>query len=137
MTLTVTNVGDNQFAPGVAAVSYIPDQLIAGNLKLITDTVTLAAGTLPRGAILGQVTASQAYILSVKTAVDGSQIPSAVLADAADASGGPVQAPAYLIGEFNLNAVTFDASWTAGTLKAALRAETIFLKNVVSAADPT
>lgn len=137
MALNTTTIGDNPQVPGIAAVIYNPDQLIAGNLKCITDTGTIGAGVLARGTVLGQITASGNYIVSVKTAVDGSQVPSAVLADAADASGGPVLAPLYLTGEFNANALTFDASWTLATLKAALRAETIFIKNAVSAADPT
>jgi hypothetical protein len=137
MTLSITTIGDNPQTPGMAAETYSPDQLIAGNLKCITDTVTLGAGTLVRGTVLGQITAGGNYILCVKTAVDGSQTPVVVLADAADASGGAVLAPVYLTGEFNANALTFDASWTLAALKAALRAEMIFIKNVVSAADPT
>jgi hypothetical protein len=137
MPLATTNVGANPQVPGAAAQVYIPDQLIAGNMKLVTETITLAAGNLPRGAVLGQVTATGNYILSVKTANDGSQTPSAILADAADASGGAVQTGAYLTGEFNVNALTYDASWTAVTLKAAARLLSIFVKNVVGAADPT
>lgn len=137
MTLTATNVGDNLQMPGMSAEIYNPDQLIAGNLKIVTDTVTLGAGTLARGTVLGQITASGNYIVCVKTATDGSQVPSAILVDGTDASGGPVPAGVYLTGEFNTNAMTFDPSWTAAQLKAALRSQTIFLKNVVSAADPT
>lgn len=137
MALTPSVIGDNTQTPGAAAEIYNPDQLIAGNLKLITDTVNLGAGVLARGTVLGQITATGNYILCVKTAVDGSQTPSAVLADAADASGGAVQAPVYLTGEFNANAMTFDPSWTLAQIKAALRAETIFVKNAVTAADPT
>ena len=72
MSLTVTSVGNNPQTPGVNAEVYIPDQLIAGNMKLVTDTVTLGAGTLARGAVLGKITASGNYVLSVATANDGS-----------------------------------------------------------------
>lgn len=137
MTLTVNSIGDNPQQPGIAAETFIPDQLIAGNLQLVTDTVTLGAGTLARGAVLGQITTSGNYILSVKTASDGSQVPAAILADTADASGGAVFAPVYLMGEFNSNAISFDASWTVAALKAAMRSFSIFLKTCVSAADPT
>ncbi len=137
MSLTVTSVGDNPQTPGINAEIYNPDQLIAGNQKIVTDTVTIGAGTLARGTVLGKVTASGNYIQSVAGAADGSQNPVAILADAADASGGAVQAGVYLTGEFNANALTFDASWTVATLKAALRPLGIFLKNAVSAADPT
>lgn len=137
MPLATTNVGANPQTPGAVAQVYIPDQLFAGHLKPVTDAITLGAGNLQRGAVLGQVTATGNYILSVKTANDGSQIPSAILADAADATGGAVAAGAYLTGEFNVNALIFDASWTAATLKAAARSLSIFVKNVVGASDPT
>ena len=229
MTLTVNSLGDNPQQPGIQAETYIPDQLIAGNLKLVSDTITLAAGTLQRGTVLGQQTigagtaaagkpaggantgngtisaitiepnaqtgnyvltalsatdfevvgpdgrrlaeatagtlysdqisftitaggtafvagdgftvtvaaGSGNYIESVKTAVDGSQYPSAILADYADASGGAVITGAYVMGEFNENALIYDASWSIATLKPALRPVGIFLKNFVSAADPT
>lgn len=137
MALNPLSVGDAVQTPGISAEIYNPDQLIAGNQKIVTDSVNLGAGVLARGTVLGQITASGNYILCVKTAVDGSQVPAAILADAADASGGVVNAPVYLTGEFNTNAMTFDASWTAATLKAAMRGLSIFLKSAVSAADPT
>ncbi|MDE3022253.1 MAG: head decoration protein [Pseudomonadota bacterium] len=229
MALTINSVGDNPQQPGIQAETYIPDQLIAGNLKLVSANITLDAGTLQRGTILGQKTLGAAaavagkpaggantgngtisavtlgkfaqvgayvltaltatdfqvvgpngarlaeatagvayadqidftitaggtafvagdgftvtvaagdgnYIESVATATDGSQVPSAVLADYADASGGAVNTGAYIMGEFNQNAITFDASWTLAALTSALRPLGIFLKSFVSAADPT
>jgi len=137
MSLATTSIGDNQQYPGIAAEVYLPDQLVAGNQKIVTDTVTLGAGTLPRGSVLGQITATGNYILSVKSANDGSQNPAAVLADASDASGGAVQCGVYLTGELNGNALNFDASWTLAALKTALRPLGIFVKNAVSAADPS
>jgi hypothetical protein len=229
MALSVTSVGDNAQTPGISAVAYIPDQLIAGNLKLVTDNVNLALGTLLRGTVLGQrqlgapvavagkpagganagngtITApalgtgakAGAYVLtftgattftlvapdgtqlangatgtayagqlgftvsaggtafvagdgytitvpsgdlafvqSVATAKDGSQLPTAILADNADASGGVVVAPVYLQGEFNGNALIMDPSWTLAALKLAMRPLEIYIKSSVSAADPS
>ena len=54
MTLTINSLGDNPQTPGIYAETYIPDQLIAGNLKLVTQSITLNSGTLQRGAVLGQ-----------------------------------------------------------------------------------
>ena len=54
MTLTVNSLGDNPQQPGIYAETYVPDQLIAGNLKVVSQSITLAAGTLQRGAVLGQ-----------------------------------------------------------------------------------
>lgn len=229
MSLIVNNLGDNPQQPGAYAESYIPDQLIAGNLKLVTASVTLGAGTLQRGSVLGQQSAAPTtsagatnagngiigsitkgpaaligtyalratsattftvvspteaalpdatvgnayisaginftitagstpfsagdtfyftnsaanYVLSVATASDGSQFPTAILADYADASGGAVTAGVYLMGEFNQNAIVADASWGATTAIAAaslapiLRMYGIFIKTAVSAADPS
>ncbi|MFZ6690236.1 head decoration protein [Undibacterium sp. SXout20W] len=229
MTLMVNNLGDNPQQPGTYAEAYIPDQLIAGNLKLVTATVILGAGTLQRGTVLGQQTgaitsvagatnvgngtisgltkgvsaeigfytlratsptvfsvtaptadalpdltvgtpyvtaginltitaggtafvagdtftvtcAASNYIQSVQTATDGSQFPVAILVDYADASGGPVNAAAYLMGEFNQNALIADPSWGASPAAAAvnlwplLRPYGIFIKNAVTAADPS
>ncbi|MEX3961032.1 hypothetical protein AB4Y42_02260 [Paraburkholderia sp. EG286B] len=229
MTLTVNQIGDNPQQPGIYAESYIPDQLIAGNLKLVTGNGTLGSGTLQRGAILGlqsgtPVAAAAAtntgngtigsitkgadvqpgvytlvatsatnftvaapdggampnatvgtayvganlnftitaggtafvagdeftitvpagnYVLSKATATDGSELPSAILADYADASGGAVAIGVYLMGEFNQNAILPDASWGATSaqwappLAQAMRQFGIFLKAVQTATDPT
>ncbi len=57
MALNPTNVGDNPFIPGVSAESYIPDQLIAGDFKLVTTNVTVKAGSnLARGTVVGIIT---------------------------------------------------------------------------------
>ncbi len=81
--------------------------------------------------------ATGGYIECVKTAVDGSQNPVAILADDADASGGPVTTGGYVMGEFNGNALTFDPSWTLAQLVSAARAYGIFIKSAVSAAPPS
>lgn len=229
MSLIVNNLGDNPQQPGVYAESYIPDQLIAGNMKLVTASVTLGTGTLQRGTVLGQQSAAPTtaaaagnvgngtisaiskgpaaligtyylratgattftvvaptqddlpdatvgqpyvsaainftinaggtafaagdtftftnsaanYVQSVATAVDGSQFPTAILADYADASGGPVTTAVYFMGEFNQNAIVADPSWGATPAAAAailapmMRQYGIFIKTAVSAADPS
>lgn len=53
------------------------------------EVVTLLSGTnYQMGAVLGQITASGKYQLSPNTGADGSQVASAVLIDAVDATGG-------------------------------------------------
>src|SRR4051812_38505842 len=106
MALSTLNVGDAGQTPGISAEIYNPDQLIAGNQKIVSDSVTLGAGNLQRGAVLGQITASGNFINCVKTAVDGSQNPVAILADATDATGGAVNTGVYYTGEFNTNAMS-------------------------------
>ena len=80
--------------------------------------------------------ATGGFITCVKTAVDGSQNPVAILADDADASAGPVTTGGYVMGEFNGNALTFDASWTLAQLVSAARAAGIFIKASVPSASP-
>jgi hypothetical protein len=57
MALVPGNVGDNPFVPGVAAELYIPDQLIAGEFKIVTDNVTVKTpSNLLRGTVVGAIT---------------------------------------------------------------------------------
>lgn len=228
MPLTVNSIGDNPATPGSVGYLYTSDQLIAGDMKMVTrGAATITGGLLlPRGTVLGQLTigavtsaakgggntgngtntllsagtrartgvytlrfltattytltnpnglalpngANGAYVnpeinftvtaggtpfvagdgfditvaagastwkKSVKTAVDGSQNPSAILADVADASGGDVNGGAYLTGEFNENRVAYDPSFTLAEMRDLLRPLGIFLKSAVVADNPT
>lgn len=57
MALVPGNVGDNPFAPGVTAEIYNPDQLIAGDLKIVTSDITvLHSAALLRGTVMGKIT---------------------------------------------------------------------------------
>lgn len=56
MTLTATNQVNSPFAPGVSSEVFIPDQLIAGNLKLVTENITVASGAPLRGTPMGKIT---------------------------------------------------------------------------------
>lgn len=139
----MTTYSNNPFQPGVTSDVFVPDQLIAGRFPLVTDTITLVSGqNLARGAVLGKITSSGKYTLSLSASSDGSQVPSAILADAVDASGGDklagvYLAGVYLAGEFNANALTIGASHTAASIKDTLRDAGIYLKTAVSAADPS
>ncbi len=138
MTLTVNTIGDNPQQPGIYAEAYIPDQLIAGNAKLVTSTVTFVSGqVLARGSVVGLITASGKYALSLSASSDGSQSPVAIVADAVDASGGDVVGGVYLSGEFNENALTLGTGITLAAARAALRPLAIWIKSAVVASDPT
>ncbi|HDS2235927.1 TPA: head decoration protein [Klebsiella michiganensis] len=125
--------GQNQFAPGMKSSLFLPDQLIAGTLQLVTDSGIITDGTYKRGTVLGVVTASGKYTLSVKTATDGSENPVAILVDNVDASTADQNGGLYLMGEFNQNHIIIDASWTLAAIKTALRPLAIFLKDSVQA----
>lgn len=127
---------NNPQKPYYGTEVFIPDQLIAGDLKIVTGTGVLASGIFPRGSVLG-VNATGQYVLSKKSASDGSEKPCAILIESTDASGGAQEIGVYLMGEFNARALNFDASWNIDKLTAALRQCGIFIKDSVSAADPT
>lgn len=138
MTLTVNSTGANPQTPGVSAEAFIPDQMIAGSHDLVTASVTVLAGqVLQRGAVLGMITASGKYILSLAAAADGSQNPSVIAADYIDASAGDVAGGVYQAGEFNGAALTLGAGISLAAATAAFRPLSIYIKGSVSAADPT
>jgi hypothetical protein len=138
MPLTVNSLGENAQVPGIAAEAFIPDQLIAGNHKLVTDTVTVLSGqVISRGAVLGKITASGKYVLCLAAAGDGSQTPSVIAADVIDASAADALGAVYLAGEFNGAALTLGTGTTLAAATAALRPLSIYIKTSVSAVDPT
>jgi len=138
MALTVNSIGNNPQIPGIAAEAFIPDQLIAGDHKLVTDTVTVLSGqVIQRGSVLGVITASGKYVLALSASADGSQNPVAIAADFIDASAGDVNGGVYLSGEFNSRALILGTGITLAAAKAALRPLSIYVKSSVSAADPT
>ena len=73
---------------------------------------------------------------SVATASDGSQEPSAILSEDVVCTQ-DVATGAYVAGEFNLNSMVFDASWSPAALTNALRKYGIHAKRAVSAAPPS
>lgn len=101
-----------------------------------TEPVQYAIGQqLIIGAVLGQITLTGQYILSVKTATDGSQVPSAVAVEPVDTTAtGPggltaVNGTAILNGQLNASALTIDPSWGA-TIDLAWAAVQPALRNV-------
>ena len=113
--------------------TFTPDRLFAGDMPRESVKVTLNAGTLTRGTVMGAVTAG-GYLQSLSGAVDGSQVPDAILAEDADASGGAVDALIYRAGEFNEDALTIGAAHTADSIRQGLRERGIFIKKSQPAA---
>ncbi len=128
---TVTDPEGNNIGNATVGTPYTSNEV---NFTLTAGGTAFATGdsfSLTYTAGLGT------FIASVRTATDGSQIPSAILVDNADASAGPVRCGAYVSGEFNIRAVIADSSWTAALLSTAMRTFAINLKSSVSAADPS
>lgn len=109
--------------------SYTPDNLIAGEYPRVARVVTIASGAnLTQGALLGKITASGKFKLSASAATDGSEVPDAILAEAANATAADVQAVVYFSGEFNESALSLGAGHTLASIKAGLRDRNIYLR---------
>ncbi|MDQ2764581.1 MAG: head decoration protein [Pseudomonadota bacterium] len=134
-----TSYGDTAWAPGMTTDIFVPDQLIGGDMKIVTDTRTILAGAAiyKRGTVLGAVTASGKLTPALAASADGSQVPYAILVDDVDVTAGDALGGVYLQGEFNQNAVILGTGITLAGAKAALETRKIYLKAPVSAADPT
>lgn len=80
MSLVPLQVSDNPQQPSAVAETFIPDQLIAGNLKLVTDGQALITGgaNLQRGTVLGKVLEGAAASSTGKAYATGSVIVAAV-----------------------------------------------------------
>lgn len=116
----------------VETVTEAPDDLIAGDLKLVTDEIVIASGqVLTRRTVLGRVTASDKFVISLAGASDGSEVPRAILAEDVDATAGDKRGPAYRTGEFNEDALILGAGHTADSIRDGLRGLGIHLKKVV------
>lgn len=122
-------------AAGFTAVGTLThDNLFAGETPApVTGIVTIDAGTLVRGTVLGQITSGGKYIQSLSDAVDGSETPAAILLEDVDASGGDKEAAVAFSGVFNIAALTIGASHTAASIEPGLRARQIYLRNNVAA----
>ncbi len=116
------------YASFAAAGSTTPDKLIAGNSDLlVARKVTISSGqTLTRGAVLGKVTATAEYVLSLSGASDGSQTPDLILAEDVTATV-DTPAVAYARGDFNTAGLTLGASHTVASITEGLRAKGITL----------
>lgn len=138
MALTSTPQGNSPFAPGVTQDAFVPDQLIGGDLKIVTRTRQISGGAIfKRGTVLGMITATGVFTIATAAANDGSQTPVEILADDVDATGGAVPGGTYVMGEFNERAVILGAGITLDAARAALEQKNIYLKSSVSAANPT
>lgn len=110
--------------------------MIAGDFPLAHQTVTIAVGqNLTRGAVVGRVTATGAYVLSASAAADGSQTPLGILADDCNATAAARTAPVYFTGEFAAHLLTFGAGHSAATVDAGFRVagRPIFIKSLAAA----
>ncbi len=71
--------------------------------------------------------------LSTAAAIDGSEVPDAILAEACDATAADTECLVYDRGDFNQNAMTFGAGHTAASVREGLRVKGIHLIDVQEA----
>jgi hypothetical protein len=77
--------------------------------------------------VLGKITASGKYNLSLSAASDGSQVPDLICAQDCDATSADADCLAYRTGRFNDNALTLGAAHTVASITEGLRAKGIHL----------
>jgi len=116
-------------------------ELIAGDfpcmLRLVTVTGEglrprnphgdMVISVIPRGMALGQGSSDGRYRKAYFIANDGSQNPSAILAETIDVSNGDVRAWVYLSGVFNMSAISWAEGHTLLSVTDALRQRSIFI----------
>ncbi|MBK8159137.1 MAG: head decoration protein [Rhodospirillaceae bacterium] len=101
---------------------------------MITRDITLISGqNLGRGALLGKITASGKYTLSLSASGDGSQVPCALLVHDTNATAGDQKTAIYESGEFNAAAIAIGAGHTIASVRDGLRDLGIHLKAIVPA----
>lgn len=108
----------------MATATFAPNDLLVSDVPVVVRSITLVNGqNLKRGAVLGNITASDKYTLSASAANDGSQTPALVLAFDVDASAGDVVCDAYAGGAFDSTKLILGAGHTPASVEAAFRKE--------------
>ena len=113
--------------------TFTPDNLVAGDYPIVTDTVTIAEGqNLKRGAVLGRITVGGKCVAVgsyVGEGTDGSENPVCILAQDCDATDADVEnVPVYLSGEFAESSLSFGGTDDADDHREALRDLNIYIK---------
>ena len=108
---------------------YKPCNLLAGEYPRVERIVTIKSGqNVKKGSVLGKITSSGKFVLSLKASSDGSETPDAILAEAVDASTADKHGVVYFSGEFNQTALVFGTGHTAANTSSGLRQKSIFLR---------
>lgn len=105
------------------------DYLVSAQRIPIGTVVTIAVTSEPlrRGAVLGRVTASGKYALSLASSEDGSEEVDVILAEDVDTTSGEKTAFVYTAGSFVDNALIFGTGHTVASTWRQLRTKSIHL----------
>lgn len=113
----------------MADETFVRDNLIAGDFPKVIRNAILTSGEVGlRGHLLGRITASGKFLISLSGAGDGSEVPVAVLTEDTDATAGDLQTAMYFSGEFNEDRIVFGAAHDKDTVRAGLDGRSIFLR---------
>ena len=123
----------SSYPAAATSEAFTPDRLIVGG-PIVTKKVTIDTGVLVRGSVLGKITASGKYILSLSAAGDGSQTPDLVLLEDVDATSADKEAMALEVGHVDETALTLGTGHTVASIREGLRAKGIHLHNPAVAA---
>jgi len=100
----------------------------------ITTGASIAAGDT--FVIVPAAVGASVWKKAVATATDGTEVPTGILLDTSDPTGGNVNSGILLEGAVNGNALIFDPSLTLAGVKQALRLWNIYVKASLSSAPP-
>jgi hypothetical protein len=104
------------------------DSLVSSQRIPLGTVVTIASGqNLKRGAVLGRITATDKYVLSLAAAEDGSQEADVILAEDVNATGGDKNAFVYTAGTFVDKALIFGTGQSVASSWRPLRAKSIHI----------
>lgn len=107
---------------GYSAADPTTFQNLIQSDDVTTRKVTILAGAAHvAGEVLGKITASGKYVLSLAAAADGSETPDMILAQDVDATGGDVEAIAYETVTVVASALTLGAGHTVASIREGLR----------------
>lgn len=107
--------------------AYNPKNILAGGTYTTRKVTIISGQNLVAGAVLGKITASGKFNLSLAAAGDGSQSPDMVLAQDCNASGGDKEAIAYETAQVVGSALTLGASHTIASIRETLRDKGILI----------
>lgn len=114
--------------------SYTELPLVTGGFPTYAEpeTVKSGEGVLPKGTVMGRITATGKWVKSLKASNDGSEVARGILPEQVDATAADVKAPVYKAGTFNPAALTFGAGHDESTVKADFEGTPMFVRRPVA-----
>lgn len=111
----------NEQAGYTQETAYNPKNILAGGTYTTRKVTIITGQNLVAGAVLGKITASGKFNLSLSAAVDGSQTPNMVLAQDIDATAADKEAIAYETAQVVGTALVLGTAHTIASIREGLR----------------